>query len=129
MGTLYRKLIELKTKPPKSVKSWRSFLASSLFNAAKNHVRDSQYRERRSTPLEDSLEALVAAHEDLAGQGLEVRRAWGDLTTEQQELWGLLVEEKGKASKVARRMGKPERTVRRWIKKLEGVLRVMGLGK
>lgn len=131
---LFRKLLELKSARPRGVKDWRSFLARALLNCATDSYRRIKFREGKSVPLSglrpgesgESLEELLSAKVDPLDLGIEVRKAWDSLTPELRELWGLLVEEKGKAAAVARRLGRPVSTIKDLIYRLRQVLRDLG---
>src|SRR5260370_30655702 len=61
-----RRLVELKIKHQARARDWRAFLARSLYNAAKNFVRDKDRRERKMQSLEpDDLEDAAPAPADL----------------------------------------------------------------
>jgi len=128
---LLKRLLELKSKHQSRARDWKSFLARSLYNAANNFVRDQRLRLTRTQPLEveteeqrgasaDQVLAAPAAQIDLR---IDLVTLWGELSPELRELWTLLFEEGGNVSAVAKRLGRPRKTVDYWISKLKRFLK------
>jgi RNA polymerase sigma factor (sigma-70 family) len=134
---LLMRVVELKIRRRGDIQNWGAFLAQTLYNAAKNFIRHEDVLRRRfrsfGPPCEQdedrpfSPEERLAAPEeriDLRLDMAEIRRA---LTPEMQQLWRLLVEHEGNTSSVARKLGRPRKTVEYWIKKLRGLLTSHGI--
>lgn len=131
---LFKHLLELKTTRQREVRNWKSFLARSLYNAANNFVRDERHRRRKSRSLaaedegEDklSLVQVLAAPPEPVDLRIDVASLWREMAPELRDLWALLLEEAGNTSAVAKRLGRPRKTVEYWIQKLRRFLKRRG---
>ena len=132
---LLKRLMELKSKHQSKAKDWKSFLARSLYNAANNFVRGQRLRSTRTQPLEVeeeeghgvSLDQMLAAPEDQIDLRVDLATLWREMSPELRELWVLLVDERGNVSAVAKRLGRPRKTVDYWIIKLRRFLKSRGI--
>jgi DNA-directed RNA polymerase specialized sigma24 family protein len=133
---LLARLIELKARDLVNIQDWQAFLARSLYNAAKNFFRrEDRLRAtfitvQRKTDEDDqllSLEATCPAPEESIDLRFDLTKVWETLSPEMRELWGLLVEEGGNASRIARRLSRPRKTVVYWIQKLRAFLKERGI--
>jgi DNA-directed RNA polymerase specialized sigma24 family protein len=132
---LLKRLLELKLKHQSRARNWKSFLARSLYNAANNFVRDQRPRNTRMQPLEveeeerhgPSLNQMLAAPEEQVDLRVDLATLWEELSPESRELWVLLVDERGNVSAVAKRLGRPRKTVDYWISKLRHFLKDRGI--
>lgn len=135
---LYKHLVEIKSKKHLGIRNWKSFLAKSLYNAAYDFIRKWHVRHKNVQPLEMpeeneegshiSLEKILAAPDERINLKLEVSEIWKQLSPELQKLWSLMVEEEGNKASVARRLGRPRKTVEYWIMKLQTILEKHGFG-
>ena len=132
---LLKRLLELKATHQPRVRNWKSFLARSLYNAANNFVRDHRLRQtriwsigaeqaERQEPYPDSM--LVAPEEQIDLR-IDLVRLWDELTPRLRALWLLLFYEDGNVSAVAKRLGRPRKTVEYWIQNLRRFLRSRGI--
>ena len=119
---LLERLLELKSEGHKEAKEWRSFLASSIYNAAKDLLRYREIRQSRMQSLDaceedDSslLDRILPAPDDASDVGLGM--AVEKLSPELKTLWRLLVEEEGSITAVSKRLKRPRKTVEYWIEK------------
>lgn len=133
---LLKRLLELKVAKPAQVRDWRGFLARSLYNAATNLVNRRNWWRRRALSLDarvgddeesPTVESLLAAPEESAELGFDLAAVWRDISPDLKELWEMLVEEEGNVAAVARRLGRPPRTVRDWAARLRSLLEARGL--
>lgn len=136
MAELFKRLVEVKAKDLSSIRDWRAFLAQSLYNAAKNFIRHEDARRcaiflpfgDEAAEDEPSYRApKLIAPEDPLESRLDLGRAWEALTPEMRELAQLLLEEEGRTNSLAKRLGRPRKTVEYWIRKLRTVLKNHGL--
>ncbi|MBI5244515.1 MAG: hypothetical protein HY922_12685 [Elusimicrobia bacterium] len=135
---LFRRLVEFKSRGrPPAAASWRDFLARSLYNAGIDHIRRWESRHRGLVAFDapagggedaPTLEDILAAPEEPGDTGLEIEAVLKDLSPELRRLWHLLVEEEGNKASVARRLGRPRKTVDYWISKVLAALKRRGLG-
>jgi DNA-directed RNA polymerase specialized sigma24 family protein len=124
---LFRRLVDLKIKHKARARDWKAFLAQSLYNAAKNFVRDKNLRESKiqSPEIENeedpsaSLMDLLPAPEEPIDLRIELSRLREAVPPELRPLWDLLIEEHGNISAIAERLGLPRKTVDYWIHKLK----------
>jgi DNA-directed RNA polymerase specialized sigma24 family protein len=133
---LFSRVAEMKSRDLSGIRNWRAFLAQSLYNAAKNIIRhdDAVRHHGRALSIDgernDSSSGLgrklIAPAEPIESR-LHIGRVWAALTPEMRNLAQLLLEEGGKTSGVARRLGRPRKTVAYWIAKLRSVLKKHGL--
>lgn len=128
---LFRRLAGLKVKHKARARDWKAFLARSLYNAAKNFVRDQDLRERKiqSLEIEDEegtpasrLDFLPAPEEPLDLR-IDLSRLREEMSPQLRDLWDLLVEEQGNISAAAKKLGRPRKTVDYWIQKLKTFLK------
>lgn len=135
---LFKRLLELKAGKSLGIRDWRGFLARSLYNAATDLIRRWNYRHRGVVSLATSvgdedgdavLEDLLAAPAEPVDLGIELSGVLRELAPELQELWHLLVEERGNKASLARRLGRPRKTVEHWIGKIRAELERRGLGR
>ncbi len=134
---LLKRLVELKAKKFTGIKNWQAFLARSLYNAAKNFIRHEDLLRRHITTFEteDKTDAGVSAllkrnlavPEEPLDWRVDLHRVWKALTPEMRELATLLFEEEGNTSSVAKKLGRPRKTVEYWIQRLRTFLRNRGL--
>jgi DNA-directed RNA polymerase specialized sigma24 family protein len=134
---LLKRLVELKAKKLEAIRDWQAFLVQSLYNAAKNIIRHEDVLRRHAGTLEFGgnpgedrpswLEERLVAPEDPIDLRMDLPRVWEALTPEMRELWRLLFEEEGNASAVAKRLGRPRKTVEYWIRKLKTFLNNSGI--
>ena len=134
---LLARLAGLKAKRPEGIENWQAFLAHSLYNAAKNFLRHEDMLRRRFRSLDwqgdvdedrrPSLEEMLAASEEPIELRLDLPKVWKALPPEMRKLWQLLFEEEGNTSSVAKRLGRPRKTVEYWIQKLKTFLKDRGL--
>ena len=134
---LLKRILELKAKKLEAIRDWQAFLVQSLYNAAKNFLRHEDVLRRHAGTLEFGgitgedrpswLEERLVAPEEPIEFRLDLPRVWDALTPEMRELWRLLFEEEGNASAVARRLGRPRKTVDYWIRKLKNFLHNAGI--
>lgn len=134
---LLKRLVELKAKKLEAIRDWQAFLVQSLYNAAKNFIRHEDVLRRHARSLgfggkagEDRPswpeERLVAPEERIELR-LDLPRVWEALTPEMRELWRVLFEEEGNTTSVAKRLGRPRKTVEYWTQKLKAFLKDRGL--
>jgi DNA-directed RNA polymerase specialized sigma24 family protein len=134
---LFKRVAETKAKQVAAIREWPAYLAQSLYNAAKNFIRREDALRRRARflfidaePGEDGPSygdrELIAPEEPIESR-LHLGNVWAALTPEMRDLARLLLEEEGKTSSVAKRLGRPRKTVDYWIQKLRVVLRKHGL--
>ena len=135
-SALWTRLIELKAKPPARIQNWKSYLIQSLYNAAKNFIRqeDVRRRHRGAADVHDTLELSwpVWREERVAeAKELDLRitltNVWTALTPEMRELAWMLIEEEGNISALAARLKCPRKTVEYWIQTLRTKLKKDGL--
>lgn len=133
---LLGRLLELKQAKPAAVRDWRGFLARSLYNAATDLQRRWNVRHKGTVSLDEPLSGeeqadvladTLAAPEESIGLGIDLAEAMKELPPELRELWFLLVEEDGNGSSLARRIGRPIRTVAFQIGKIRAHLEKRGL--
>jgi len=134
---LLMRLVELRAMRPVGIRNWQAFLAQSLYNAAKNFIRHEDVLHRRFTSFESadrieedrppSVAERRAAPEEPIELRLDVGRVWKALTPEMQELWQLLSETDGNTSLVAKKLGRPRKTVEYWITKLRAFVLSRGI--
>jgi DNA-directed RNA polymerase specialized sigma24 family protein len=134
---LFKRLAEIKAKKLSAVHNWRAFLAQSLYNATKNFFRHENALRGQAKLLfiddesgEDErsyAERKLIAPEDPVESRLHLGEVWAALTPEMRELAQVLFEEEGNVSSVAKRLGRPRKTVEYWIRKLRTVLKKHGL--
>jgi DNA-directed RNA polymerase specialized sigma24 family protein len=134
---LLTRLADLKATHHEDIQNWQAFLARSLYNAAKNFLRHEDMLRRKFQSLDwqgdvcenrrPSLEERLAAPEEPAELRLDLPKVWNALPPQMRKLWQLLSEEEGNTSSVAKRLGRPRKTVEYWIQKLETFLRNRGL--
>jgi DNA-directed RNA polymerase specialized sigma24 family protein len=123
---LFRRLVDLKIKHQPRARDWKSFLARSLYNAANNFVRDKNLRENKIQSLEPdyeqdtapSLVELLAAPEEPIDLRIDLARLRAAISPQLREVYDLLSEEQGNISGVAKRLGRPRKTVDYWVQKL-----------
>jgi DNA-directed RNA polymerase specialized sigma24 family protein len=130
-------LVELKAKKLRAIQNWKAFLAQSLYNAAKNFFRHEDLRRARFRSMEllqsgeedrpRSLEEFLVIPEGSIDLQVDLPRVWNALTPELRELGQLLFEEEGNISAIAKRMGRPRKTVEYWIQKLRGIFKSRGI--
>jgi RNA polymerase sigma factor (sigma-70 family) len=130
---LLLRVVQIKAKRLDAVQNWKAFLATSLYNAAKNALRREDAFRRQAERIE--LETSAADHElcrpgrhgmgleESSAMGMDVAKIWSQLSPEMQELAWLFFEEKGNTSSVAKRLQRPRKTVEYWIQKLRRVLK------
>lgn len=135
---LFKRLLELKARKRSGVRDWRSFLARSLYNAATDLIRRWNYRHRGmrslTAPLGDEdddavLEDVLAAPAETVDLRIELSCVMRELAPELQELWHLLVEVRGNKTALARRLGRPRKTVDHWIGKIRTALGKRGFAR
>jgi DNA-directed RNA polymerase specialized sigma24 family protein len=132
---LLKRLLELKLKHQSRARNWKSFLARSLYNAANNFVRERRARETRTRPLEteeedqhgSSLDYTFAAPEEPIDLRVDLATLWEEIPPRLRDVWSLLLEEEGNASAVAKRLGRPRKTVEYWIHKLRRFIKDRGI--
>jgi DNA-directed RNA polymerase specialized sigma24 family protein len=118
---LFKRLVEIKAKKLSAIRHWRAFLAQSLYNAAKNFIRHDDALRRRARFLFIDEEPgderpsypyreLIAPEESIESQ-LRLRNVWAALSPQMRDLAQLLLEEGGRTSSVAKRLGRPRKTV------------------
>ena len=73
------------------------------------------------------LEERLVAPEESIDLRLDLPKAWEALTPEMRELWRLLFEEEGNTSSVAKRLGRPRKTVEYWIRNLRTFFKNCGI--
>ena len=123
---LLGRLVELKIKHQARARDWRAFLARSLYNAANNFVRNKRLRESRMQSLEPDdvedaapgLADLLAAPEEPFDLRIDLASLREEVSPQLRHLWDLLVEEHGNISAVARKLGRPRKSLDYWIGKL-----------
>jgi DNA-directed RNA polymerase specialized sigma24 family protein len=128
---LFRRLVDLKIKHQARARDWKAFLAQSLYNAAKNFVRDKNLRESKIRSLEiereenppASLMDLLPAPGEPLDLRIELSQLREAVPPELRPLWDLLIEEHGNVSAVAKRLGRPRKTVDYSIQKLKQFLK------
>lgn len=136
-AVLMARLVEMKAKGRDEIRHWQAFLAQSLYNSAKNFIRHEDVLRRHVGPLECGgtadqdrqswLEERLVAPEEPIDLRIDLPKVWKALTPEMRQLWQLLFEEEGNAAAVARRLGRPRKTVEYWIQKLENFLKNCGM--
>ncbi|MBI4370393.1 MAG: sigma-70 family RNA polymerase sigma factor [Elusimicrobia bacterium] len=137
-GELFKKLADLKSREHPHALNWRSFLAKSLYNAARDYIRLWKIRQRNISYLDfefpsqegeglSTLEEMLAAPPDSIDSRLEFEEVWSELSPEIKELWLLLAQEGGNQAAVARKLGKPVDTVKYWFKKIRRTFQKRGL--
>jgi DNA-directed RNA polymerase specialized sigma24 family protein len=134
---LLKRLAEIKAKQLSAIRNWQAFLAQSLYNAAKNHIRKEDALRRQASFLGPDDEPVDQEHpypgqrliapEDPIESRLHLGKIWAALTPEMRELAQLLLEEEGNMSSLAKRLGRPRKTVEYWIRKLRTALKNRGL--
>lgn len=134
---LLMRLVELKAKNPGGIDNWQAYLAQSLYNGAKNFLRHEDVLRRRFRSLElsgsadrdapPSLKDMLAAPEEPIELRFDLPKVWNALPPEMQRLWQLLFEEEGNTTLVAKRLGRPRKTVEYWIQKLRAFLNNRGI--
>ena len=132
------KLAELKSRQPAHAEDWKSFLATALFNAAKDCIRKHRNWAKRSQSLEGSdnkeeagnrtWEDQLPSHSEADPDFLiQWEPAWAELDSELKNLWQILMEEEGSITNTALRLGLPRKTVEYWVKtKLAGYFKKKG---
>jgi DNA-directed RNA polymerase specialized sigma24 family protein len=128
---LFRRLVKLKIKHQARARDWRAFLARSLYNAAKNFVRDRAVREGRMRSLEvdnvddapPALEDLLVAPEESIDLRIDLTGLREELSPQMQRLWDALVEEQGNISAVARKLRRPRKSLDYWVGKLRRLVK------
>ena len=135
-SALWTRLIQIKAKPPASIQNWKSYLIQSLYNAAKNFIRqeDVQRRHRGAADSHETLELhwpfwreeMVATSKELDLK-ITLTKVWATLTPEMRELAWMLIEEEGNISALAARLKRSRKTVEYWIQKLRTKLKEEGL--
>lgn len=134
------KLAELKSKQPAHAEDWKSFLATALFNAAKDCIRKHENWAKRARSFEEQdennkEEANNRTWEDRfhikPGANLdfliEWDPAWAGLDEELKKLWQILMEEEGNITATALRLDLPRKTVEYQVKmKLAGYFKEKG---
>lgn len=132
---LFRTLVELKIKHQRRARDWKAFLARSLYNAAKNFVRDKNLRESKIQSLEPddvedaqpSLVELLAAPDEPIDLRIDLASLRAAMSPQLREVYDLLSEEQGNISGVAKRLGRPRKTVDYWVQKLKEFLKNQAL--
>ena len=128
---LFRRLTELKVKHKARARDWKAYLARSLYNAANRFVRDQNIRDRRirSLEIEDEDQApasildFLPAPEEPLDLRIDLSRLRNEMSPQLRDLWDLLVEEQGNISAVAKKLGRPRKTVDYWLQKLKRFLK------
>jgi DNA-directed RNA polymerase specialized sigma24 family protein len=128
---LVARLVDLKIKHRARARDWRAFLARSLYNAAKNFVRDKNLREGKMRSLEpddaqegpSKLADLLAAPDEPIDLRIDLASLREGISPQLRRVWDLLMEEHGNISAVARKLGRPRKSVDYWIGKLRQLLK------
>ncbi len=128
---LFRRLLELKIKHEARARDWRAFLARSLYNAANNFVRNRSLRESKMQSLEPeniddappALADLLTAPEEPIDLRIDLARLREEISPRLRQVWDLLIEEQGNVSAVARKLGRPRKSLDYWIGKLRQLLK------
>jgi DNA-directed RNA polymerase specialized sigma24 family protein len=128
---LLGRLLELKIKHQAQARKWRAYVARSLYNAANNFVRNKNLRESKMQSLEPddpedgrpALANLLAAPEESIDLRTDLARLREDLSPQLRQVWDLLIEENGNVSAVARKLGRPRKSLDYWIGKLRQLLK------
>jgi hypothetical protein len=128
---LLGRLLELKIKHQARAQDWKAFLARSLYNAANNFVRNKNWRESRiqSLELDDTegphlgLADLLAAPEEPIDVRIDLARLREEMSPQLRQLWDLLIEEHGNISAIARKLGRPRKSLDYWVGKLRQLLK------
>jgi DNA-directed RNA polymerase specialized sigma24 family protein len=131
VAELFRRLAKLKVKHKAKAWNWKAYLARSLYNAAKNFVRDQNLRHTRIQSLESEDEDDTAvstldflqAPEEPIDLRIDLARLREEMSPELRSLWDLLVEEQGNISAVAKKLRRPRKTIDYWIQKLKTFLK------
>jgi DNA-directed RNA polymerase specialized sigma24 family protein len=132
---LFKRLVEVKAKRLAGIRNWQAFLTQSLYNAAKNVIRHEDALRARAKFLfiddepseQRPSDRKLITPEDPIESRLDLGKVWAALTPQMRELAQFLLEEEGKTSSVAKRLGRPRKTVEYWIRKLRTVLKKNGL--
>lgn len=136
---LFAELAELKQRGLSEIRDWKSFLAQSLFNAAKDFIEKNRTFDRKALSLdieprddgsrkEPWIERFRTRGTEDMDFSIQWRTAWGKLSPELQNLWQILMEEDGNIVNTAKRLGRPRKTVEYWVKnKLGGLFKKSGL--
>ncbi len=128
---LLGRLVALKIKHQARARDWRAFLARSLYNAAKNFVRNKDLRDSKMQSLDPddgedarpALADLLAAPEEPIELRIDVARLREEMSPQLRQVWDLLIEEHGNISAVARKLGRPRKSLDYWIGKLRQLLK------
>jgi DNA-directed RNA polymerase specialized sigma24 family protein len=123
---LLGRLLELKIKHQAQAHNWRAYLARSLYNAAKNFVRDKDLRESKMIPLKSddpddgrpALADLLAAPEEPIDLRIDLARLREELSPQLRDVWDLLMEAHGNISAVAKKLRRPRKSLDYWVGKL-----------
>jgi DNA-directed RNA polymerase specialized sigma24 family protein len=124
-------LVELKIKHQVRARDWKAFLARSLYNAANNFVRNKDLRESKMQSLEaddteqarHALADLLAAPEERLDLRIDLARVREEISPQLRQVWDLLIEERGNISAVARKLGRPRKSLDYWVGKLRQLLK------
>jgi DNA-directed RNA polymerase specialized sigma24 family protein len=122
---LTRTILDLKTRPPPTLRNWKAYLAKALHNRA-----DTWTRRRRATAkkeftlpdLDQETASSFAAEKGDDDLRLAFAELWRELDPDLQRFWHFLAEEQGNQAKVARRLGRHRNTIRAWIRKIQDLL-------
>lgn len=134
------KLAELKSKQPAHAEDWKSFLASSLFNTAKDCIKKHDNWAKRARSFEDQEAEYKEENKNRTWEDrflvqseidpdflIQWDPAWAALDAELKNLWQILMEEEGNITATAIRLGLPRKTVEYQVKtKLAGFFKEKG---
>ncbi len=129
-AVLLERVVKLKASGLE-IRRWQAFLAQSLYNAAKNFIRHEDVLRRYARSLDfgdqhedgpSSPREKLVAPEEPVDLRIDLPKVWDALTPEMQTLWQFLLEEEGNTSAVAKRLGRPRKTVEYWIQRLRAFL-------
>jgi len=132
---LLSRLLELKIKHQARARNWRAFLARSLYNAAKNFLRNRDLRESKMRSLEaediegapPALLDFLAAPEEAIDLRIDLARLREEVSPQLRQVWDLLIDEHWNVSAAARGLGRPRKSLDYWIGKLRKLRKKRGL--
>jgi hypothetical protein len=122
---LMQTTLQLKARPPPSLRHWKKYLAKALHNRADNWTRARRAKAKREISLPEPDEETLpffSSREADPDLPLALDQLWQDLAPELKDFWWLLADEKGNRAKVARQLGKHPNTIRAWIGKIQQLL-------
>jgi DNA-directed RNA polymerase specialized sigma24 family protein len=128
---LFGRLLQLKSKHHARARDWRAFLSRSLYNAANNFVRNRNLRESKMIALESddpddgrpALADLLSAPEEPIDLRIDLARLRKELSPQLRDVWDLLMETHGNISAVAKKLGRPRKSLDYWVEKLRQLLK------